>query len=751
MTVLFASTGGEEQPLQEDTRAQGEDTLSISSSALRIALPENIDNCVNPTTSDVEASGSDGNGVSKFLTTPRVETSAFFDSVEVDKSNLERACSEAHMENGMMIDLQQPWEKDVFATIFDVGESIFPKVERPEGFYETTDGPTDRIVGKTEYLSKPTFFESCVSFHLHKTKLCGEKEQLDLLFQRWEAALMIAPLASSLGSFAFGKDKKERLAVVSGALGGKSISTLRKRIGQLKFFLEWGLMRREPGHSIKPLFPLTVEDLRNYCMYVKDSKYALSRLQGWLECSAFMHHVLGMEVETGYYKDAYVSGVLRGLTSQRPRRKQARCFKVEEIKSLEAFLADSSKASVDRYAMGCVLFAIYARARFADLADVEEFVLDVAETREGWKGYLELRSASHKMRSVGDGLGLNLPLIAPVRGLGEGEWGMKFVEISSLVLLDIKTRTRGPLLPAPDKLGNWTSRCISTRETGNWYRSILQSMGHDDLEKLTPHGAKSTTLAQTAKFGVPESDRLILGHHKSKAGSSLDVYARDSQAAPLRKLEDMLSAIRAGVFQPDLTRSGMILQDDGSAECEEPQSLFGRSRFFPQEQKASVEGQTEQNVEHDELIGLEEEVRPPGLYSVEPEENTPSAPLEDPEGITNQGDSDSESSSSSDSSCSSIDDVVLGKSDGQEGLQDAWRPDCDVMQHRKSRTLHLFPRLDNKGTFVCGRPMNKEYARFEAKVFSENWKCRQCDSGKSIRSAEAVVASLDRALKKRKV
>ena len=54
-------------------------------------------------------------------------------------------------------------------------------------------------------------------------------------------------------------------------------------------------------------------------------------------------------------------------------------------------------------------------------------------------------------------------------------------------------------------------------------------MGHDDLEKLTPHGAKSTTLAQMAKFGVPESDRLILGHHKSKTGSSLDVYARDSQ------------------------------------------------------------------------------------------------------------------------------------------------------------------------------------------------------------------------------
>ena len=759
--MLLGRGGTAEQHLQEDGHLEqtggldsSNDGQSISSSVMRMALPDGLDDFEDSPRNDLEQESLK----SEFEVVPATSTMVNqqlppFAGNEIAKSDLERACSEAHLENGMVVDLKQPWEKDVFAVIFNCDENVFPRVERPEGFYEACESSSTHLASSSELLSKPTFFESCVSFHMCKTKLYKKEEQLDLVIQRWEAAIMLVPMASSTGRYIFGKEKAERVSTVADILGGKSVSTLRKRSSQLKYFLDWGMRLRDQWNTL-PRMPLSVRDLRDYCKHLKNQKCALSKIRGWMECSTFMHHVLGVQVEEGYFKDVYIAGVLRGLNAKKPRRKQSRCFKVEEIKSLEAFLADPCKASVDRYAMGCVLFAIYSRARFADLFDIEEFIPDVIETPNGWRGYLELRSASHKLRSVGDGLGLSLPLIAPVRGLGDGEWGMKFIEVSNLVSLDIKMRIRGPLLPAPDKLGNWTDRSISTREVGKWFRSVLVSMGHDDLDTLTPHGAKSTTLAQMAKFGVPEADRLVLGHHKSKAGSSLDVYARDSQAAPLRKLEGMLDAIRAGVFHPDLTRSGMVQEGDpqGASRFEAPGTPETVGFVFPKKSGITEEGTSGREVpqEFPDLMEENAELENEEVAS-ENQHGGFSGESERKEDSLADSPSESDSDSSSDSSSSSVDDEVLGKSDDAEGLQGTWRDDCRVVQHKRLKTLHLLPNLDNKGTFVCGRAMSGDYKLFEAKVFSDAWKCKQCKGGRPIRSVEAVTAALDRALKKRKI
>ena len=60
-----------------------------------------------------------------------------------------------------------------------------------------------------------------------------------------------------------------------------------------------------------------------------------------------------------------------------------------------------------------------------------------------------------------------------------------------------------------------------------------------------------------SKVGATPEHRLILGHHSLKSFGSLEMYARDVQAAPLRTLCRMLQ----DMFCPDATGSGLVLDE----------------------------------------------------------------------------------------------------------------------------------------------------------------------------------------------
>ena len=127
-------------------------------------------------------------------------------------------------------------------------------------------------------------------------------------------------------------------------------------------------------------------------------------------------HVVGVESDPNIHLDPFIRGTIRGLNSTRARRKQSRPSLVSELVRLEEFLMRNANSLVDRYICGCVLFV--ARARFGDLRDM---------------GFLEMHPASHEMRSAADGLGLALPLVAPVRGFAKGLWGVHFSRVARLV------------------------------------------------------------------------------------------------------------------------------------------------------------------------------------------------------------------------------------------------------------------------------------------------------------------------------
>ena len=224
---------------------------------------------------------------------------------------------------------------------------------------------------------------------------------------------------------------------------------------------------------------------------------------------------------------------MRAASQQRPLRKQSAVLTVKALQFLEHFLEDQKAPLVDRYATGVTLFATYARARFGDLKQISEIFVDkVAPTENGGLGYLEMMSASHKMRSTGNRLGAHLPLIAPIKGLGPTAWGVTFANVAKKVGLDLEKWPRKmPLLPAPDRMGSWTDRAVTSGEVGRWVKQILVPCDFD-AKDFTPHGCKATTLAMLSKYGVEADVRLALGHHQIGKGSSRGLCQGHSSCPP---------------------------------------------------------------------------------------------------------------------------------------------------------------------------------------------------------------------------
>ncbi len=201
-------------------------------------------------------------------------------------------------------------------------------------------------------------------------------------------------------------------------------------------------------------FPFVDEVMKEYMRHLaKTSTHSV--LSGFLELVAFLQHVLGYSVPDGFHTDLWMKGTLRGMRmTRKPGRQSRTLMKVTELKYLESFLSDKSKSLVDRYAAGTMLFAVYPRARIEDLASVQCVEFDVCKMDDTYRGYIEARSLSHKMKISSSGLGLNLLLVAPIAGVGNRQWDIDFWKVSVEAGLMLDALPPGsPMFPAPGVTG----------------------------------------------------------------------------------------------------------------------------------------------------------------------------------------------------------------------------------------------------------------------------------------------------------
>ena len=179
-------------------------------------------------------------------------------------------------------------------------------------------------------------------------------------------------------------------------------------------------------------------------------------------------------------------------------------------------------------------------------------------------GCLETRFLEHK--TARPGTSRALPIAAPAYGLcKEKSWATCWLKARSTAGLDAaRQRTLIPGM-APD---GWHEAAWTTPEFSAAFRTTLLQLGFSmsDLEGIGARSLKTTCLSWASKAGVPREHRRLLGYHVELGDKSVETYARDSLAAPLRSLDEVLEKIRAGKFDPDSTRSGFLKRGGEASE-----------------------------------------------------------------------------------------------------------------------------------------------------------------------------------------
>ncbi|CAE7624913.1 unnamed protein product [Symbiodinium sp. CCMP2592] len=535
-----------------------------------------------------------------------------------------------------------------------------------------------------------TFPVQCASQPLCRRKFQKpqetEEQQLQLLATRYDILLSHAYECSSLGRLLKDKCETDRVSLVAEALGGKALSTLKKRLSSLARLVGWC---SNQGMSA---FPIDSQVLIEYTQHLQQSGASHSVFGSCIEACNFARFILGVDATGEPHKHPLVQGRLRKVRFNRPPRVQARPFQVREVAYLEAFVQDSRRDARDRYAAGACLFCIHSRARVGDVRAVKAMFIDFAEG----EGFLECISTSHKCASTGNPLGLELSLVAPERGVGQGLWAKAWVEVWRLSGHPVATGSCSlPLLQSPMLNGSWSGRRIPTGRFVTWISSILksgdESMGFD----LKGHSCKHTALSWASKTDMSKDSCTILGHHSLKDRRSVVTYSRDIQAGPLRELCQMYCDIRCGRYLPDMTRPGSAC-DSEALPCA---NAFASEPGLSDQRDAS-DDDTPFGRAVDSLIHSAERAA----------WEDPDAAFEDDRSQGEEPDSSSSSESSSDSGSSDSEiDEVLTASQADPPVGQRYHDRCPVYQQKNTRTLHLKPAGSSMERFICGRDITAAF------------------------------------------
>ena len=247
---------------------------------------------------------------------------------------------------------------------------------------------------------------------------------------------------------------------------------------------------------------------------------------------------------------------VRSLRTRAAVRQRA-TFTVDLMKVMEQILEDDGgKGGPDGIIVGAALFSIYARVRIGDLRRCcTEPILDLVDGR----GYVETEFLDHK--TAVPGTRKALPIVAPAFGL-TGPWAARWIATRRSAGLDAaKDMT---VLPAMGEANVWTDVPFTTVEFASSVREVLLRHGVEPgaLANIGAHSMKATLLSWAAKYGIAKPIRRTLGYHADANDKAVETYSRDAMAAPLRDLERVLEAVRAGSFHPDATRSGLFQKSD---------------------------------------------------------------------------------------------------------------------------------------------------------------------------------------------
>ena len=640
---------------------------------------------------------------------------------------VDRALQEAHFVNSRNAGQKLPWETGVFATIFDSNDNFLasnlnlcplpPDIEASqpvESHDDVLHSMPSRILKRDR---TDNIFAQVVKMKRDVDHLTSVAELWSKALKKWHTVLACAGYAGLVGAAVKDavSDDKDYGGILRDVFGNKSPRTANKRASTMLALFSW-------------------LDKKSLCVWPVRSDYVAAYLnesnvhgagstkgKTLMEAFRFCKHVMRLPGLDDIIDDPVLSGRVRRMDAARDTIKQNRPLKLSEVKFIEEFMMSDLNV-FDRYIAGCILFAIYSRSRWSDLAFLSDLCLDTAETELGLVGFVEGSTKFQKTGSTALKRAMQMPLVAPIRGVTDKSWAVEWFNILKQVQFDTSAKPVGAICRPPTN-GTLGTRHLSSEEVGDFLNHMLGLHGEN---VVTSHCMKATTLTWCAKYGLDEPARTLLGHHELQS-QSLACYSRDMLSRPLALYESMLLNIRTGYFLPDETRSGRFLQrkpDAASMVSDEPNRAKVKLETF-----ASGFGLDDQQQVDciDGVVDLVDDDLP--FFNEHHSEADAECEVQ-----SQSSSGDTSSSSSSSSAC-------------EEPLQQKYAlsgetRDCDepVYQHKKSRVLHRPNKV--AGLLACGRRIGSGYNFLEHGASFKWARCSLCFKGEVITKVQDLADAM---------
>ena len=350
------------------------------------------------------------------------------------------------------------------------------------------------------------------------------------------------------------------LESVKDSLGMKASATLHSRAGPILQYIQFC---EDRGIQAFPLVEPIVYDYVKSC----ESK-AATYARSFLLALSFTNFHFGLTGTLSIMSSGRIKGLVNTMYAKKRKLMQRPPLTVVQIIHLEDIVLNSHKTEYDRVAAGFFLFVLMGRLRFSDGQQICQLQLD--QQPDGF-GFVEAVAAKTKTSVSLERKTRHLPVAVPLIPFGDQQWLPAWLELRKKIFGNLANSKDDfiPLLPAPAANGSWSKMPLSVTSGANWLRSLL----HDTLDpRGTPvgtHSLKASLLSMAAKYGLPHSQRKLLGYHAGSKEQSMLCYSRDSMAEPLRQMCEMIRAVKNKAFLPDCSRSGRFpLKEPGEEVIE---------------------------------------------------------------------------------------------------------------------------------------------------------------------------------------
>ena len=642
-------------------------------------------------------------------------------------SQIDRALQEAHFINSRATGQKLPWESGVFATIFDSSDSFLasplslcpvpPELDDAQQFDQGAESLPSMPSNVLKRDRTDNVFANVVKMKRDVDHLTEVSELWAKALKKWHTVLACTGYAGLVGATVRDMvcDGKELEGTLRDVFGNKSCRTANKRASTMLALFSWLDRKKLQVWPIKPEY---------VAAYLNESNVGgagSTKGKTLMEALRFCKYVMRLPELDEIIDDPVLTGRVRRLDAARDTVKQSRPLLLSEVKFIEEFLV-SDLNIFDRYIAGCILFAIYSRSRWSDLAFLSDLTLDTTETELGLVGFVEGSTRFQKTSTTALKRAMQMPLVAPIRGVTERLWAVEWFDILKQVQFNLTAKPIGAVCRPPTN-GMLGTRHLSSEEVGDFLNHVLGLTGE---RVVTSHCMKTTTLTWCAKYGLEEPARTLLGHHELQS-QSLACYSRDMLSRPLALYESMLLNIRSGSFLPDETRSGRFAQRKGdvaSACSEEPMRVRVKVENFP-------EGlSTQSRSEADHVLGV--------VDLTESSWSLVGSPVSEQDARQESPARASSDDSSSSSTSSSAQEEPLQQKYALDGeVKDCNEP---VYQHKQSRVLHRPNKV--AGSLACGRRLGDNY-RFLEQGASFKWaRCSVCFKGEVITKTDQLAEAM---------